>query len=179
MALCFDYNSYLLDTLLLQVVDEQGREVFFERVQPGTTGGWQSYQAVFVPAPIEPKDTPSGVGVPSVTGKPLALKSCRVRLGVRGVNGSNHDDINEWVNVNHAGVVWLDNVTLMEVDTPPEELKQRGVTLHTPEDRPPELLIESIDLGERLYGENTATLTVVNLGKKEASGTLALAISGP
>src|SRR5207244_3458912 len=135
-----------------------------EHIQPGTTGGWHSYQAVFVPAPIEPKETNAGVGAASVKGNSKALNACRVRIGVRGTNGSNHDDINEWINVNHAGVLWFDNVTLMEVDTPAAELTRRGVKVHALDQKPPDLLVEGIDLGERLYGENTATVTLVNLG---------------
>src|SRR5262249_26334150 len=39
MLLQFDYNSYLLANLMVQVVDQEGREVFAQNIVPGSSGG--------------------------------------------------------------------------------------------------------------------------------------------
>src|SRR5262249_48132076 len=41
------------------------------------------------------------------------------------------------------------------------------------------LTVETFDLGERLFGENTATVTLANRGAAPAEGTLTLTLSGP
>jgi len=174
MALRFDYNAYMLAGMMVRVMDEEGREVFAEFLEPGTTGGWHSYQRAFVPAPVSPRATPGGAGAAQVTGESVALRSCTVRIGVRGVNGSAHDDINEWVNVNHAGVLWIDNVALMELDTPPEQIAARGARVYAVPADVPGLLVESIDLGERLYGENRASVTLLNLDATRAESRLTM-----
>ena len=179
MAIRFDYNSYMLANLIVQVVDEQGQEVLFDVVQPGTTGGWHSYQRMFVPAPVKANDTPGGAGVANVAGASVALKNCRVRIGVRGVNGSNQDDINEWVNVNHAGVLWFDNIALTEVDSTSAEMTARGAKTYNLEQEAAPLVVESIDLGERLYGQNRATMTVLNTGKSAMADGVTMTVSGP
>src|SRR5262249_31986507 len=94
------------------------------------------------------------------------------------VNGSEMDDVNEWVNVNHAGVLWLDNVVLLEVDSTAEEIRARGGKTYPVDTRVPELAVESIDLGERLYGKNVVTVTLMNRGRKVASGKVSLRQSG-
>ncbi|MBI4024612.1 MAG: hypothetical protein HY360_06495 [Verrucomicrobia bacterium] len=179
MALRFDYNAFMLADLVVRVMDEQGNEVFFDHLAPGTTSGWHAYQRDFVPLPIQPKETSGGTGTASKTGEPVALKSCRVRIGVRGVNGSNHDDINQWINVNHAGVLWFDNVALMEVENTSDQVRTRGVKVYDIESTHPDLLVESVDLGERLYGENATTVTLVNLGRGDITGALKMTVSGP
>ena len=68
----------------------------------------------------------TGADLYGASGRGIALKSCRVRIGAKGVNGSAMDDINEWVSVNHAGVVWLDDVVLSETDSTARELAARG-----------------------------------------------------
>ena len=179
MAIRFDYNSYMLAGMLVRLMDQDGGEVFSDYLEPGTTGGWHTYQAAFVPRPISPRATPGGAGTAQAAGDAVPLASCALRIGVRGVNGSGHDDINQWVNVNHGGVLWIDNVALMEVDGTPEELQARGAQVHEVPGQVPELLVESIDLGERLYGENVATVTLLNLGGEAAAATVRLNVSGP
>lgn len=180
MAIRFDYNSYMLADMIVTVRDDQNNEIYFDYIQPGTTSGWQSYQRDFVPAPVKPNTAnPSGSNANSEVGAAVALKSCRVRIAVRGVNGSNHDDINEWVNVNHAGILWFDNISLLEVDHSADELRARGAKVYTLDQTPAPVVVESIDLGERLYGENTATVTMLNTGAKAVSSNLAFTLSGP
>ncbi|MBI2193166.1 MAG: hypothetical protein HYU36_14395 [Planctomycetes bacterium] len=179
MAIRFDYNAYLLANLLIQVLDDQGREVFFDSPSPGTTGGWHAYQAEFIPRPINPRATHGGVGEASYAGDPIALKSCSVRIGVRGVNGSNHDDINEWINVNHAGVLWIDNVAFLEVDTAADAVRARGARTFEIAAQPAGLTVENIDLGERLFGENAVSVTLVNRGQAAAAGSVQMTLLGP
>ncbi len=179
MALQFEYNAYMLADMIVQVMDDQGKEVYFDVVSPGTTGGWHRYQAVFTPAPVEPKTTGGGAGVPQAAGAPVALKSCRVRINVRGVNGSDHDDINRWVNINHAGVLWVDNVALFEMESSEQQLAARGGKTFVSDTAAPALVVEAIDLGERLYGDNRATVTLANLGGAAAVGNVTMNIAGP
>lgn len=179
MVLSFDYSTYMLANIIIQVKDEQDREVFFDVLELGSTGGWQRYQRTFVPALIQPNAGYGGVGPTEITGDSIALRACRIRIAARGVNGSNHDDINEWQNVNHAGVLWFDNVVLMELDSAPAALRARGVHLYEPDRTVPELFVESIDLGERLYGENAAIVSVVNLGRRDLDVSAALSVNGP
>jgi hypothetical protein len=181
MLVQFDYNSYLLANLMVQVVDEEGREIFAENVVPGTSGGWRTHRAAFLPrrAARKPGAIAGGGDLYGATGDPVPVKACRVRIGVKGVNGSAMDDVNEWVNVNHAGVLWLDNVVLAEVDSTPADLAARGAKTYAVNDRPPALAVDSIDMGERLYGENTAAVVVVNRSGQAAAGTVTLTLSGP
>jgi len=181
MAIEFDYNSYLLANLMVQVVDGEGREVFARNVVAGTTGGWRKFREEFVPRKAGRKagDVRTGADLYGAAGGGIALKSCRVRIGVKGVNGTEMDDINEWVNVNHAGVLWIDNVVLAETESTAKELSARGLKTHKLDTKLPKLAIESIDLGERLYGENEATVVLTNDGKRQADGTLTVRISGP
>lgn len=179
MALRFDYNAYLLANLYVQVIDDRGREVCFDVRSPGTTGGWRSYLVEFVPKPIKANAGYAGVGPAAIAGDAIPVKSCTVRIGARGVNGSSHDDINQWINVNHAGVLWIDNVSLMEMDNAPEQIEVRGAKVFEADKELPDLLVESIDLGERLYGENTASVTMMRLKRGTVSGTVSMSLTGP
>jgi hypothetical protein len=181
MLVQFDYNSYLLANLMVQVVDEQGKEIFADNFTPGTSGGWQTYRAEFLPrrAQQKPGALSAGGDLYGPTGDPLPVQACRVRIGVKGVNGSAMDDINEWANVNHGGVVWLDNVVLAETDSTPADLTARGLKTYPVGGPGPELTLEALDLGERLYGENSATITLANRTAAPAAGTLTLTLSGP
>jgi hypothetical protein len=177
----FDYNSYLLANLMIQVVDENGKEVFGDNITPGSSGGWQTYRAEFLPrkAQQKPGAGSGGADMYGPHGDPVPLNACRLRIGVKGVNGSAMDDVNEWVNVNHGGVLWLDNVVLAEIDSTAADLAGRGLKTYPLDTVPPALIVESIDLGERLYGENTATVTMANRAAAPASGTVTLTLSGP
>lgn len=181
MVVRFDYNSYLLANMLVQIVDEQGVEVFAQNIAPGTSEGWRTFETEFLPrkAQLKPVDIRVGSDLFGATGDARALKGCRVRIGVKGVNGSEMDDINQWVNVNHAGVLWIDNVVLAETQSTAQELTARGATVHKLADPAPALVAESIDLGERLFGENVAAVRIVNRGAAPAAGTLTMTITGP
>jgi hypothetical protein len=177
----FDYNSYLLANLMVQVVDEQGKEVFADNIVPGSSAGWQTYRAEFLPRKAQQKPGAASAGgdLYGPHGAPVALKACRVRIGVKGVNGSAMDDINEWVNVNHAGTCWLDNVVLAETDATAADLKARGLKTFPLDGEAAGVHVERIDLGERLYGENTATVTLGNAGTSEAAGRILMTLYGP
>ena len=181
MTLEFDYNSYLLANLLVQVVDEQGREVFAQNIVAGTSGGWNTFRAEFLPRKPQLKavDIRVGSDLFGATGDALPLQSCRVRIAVKGVNGSDMDDINRWVNVNHVGELWVDNVALGETESSAEELAARGAKTFPLADEPPRVAIAAIDVGERLLGENTATVTLINHADQPASGTIGIVVSGP
>jgi hypothetical protein len=181
LLLRFDYNSYLLANLMVQVVDEQGKEIFAQNIVPGTSGGWRTHSVEFLArrAALKPGSLEGSGDLYGPTGDPVPVKACRVRLGVKGVNGSAMDDVNEWVNVNHAGVLWLDNVVLAEVDSVPADLAARGVKTYPVDTTGPALTVERIDLGERLFGENVARVTLANRGGKPVSGTVTLTLSGP
>jgi hypothetical protein len=177
----FDYNSYLLANLMVQIVDENGKEVFGDNITPGSSGGWQTYRAQFLPrkAQQKPGAGSGGADMYGPHGDPVPLKACRVRIGVKGVNGSDIDDVNKWVNVNHAGVLWLDNVVLADIDATAADLAAQGIKTYAVDTTPPGLVVESIDLGERLYGENLATVRTVNRSGTPISGTVTLTLSGP
>lgn len=179
MAISFDYNSYILANLIINVVDENGKEIFFDYISSGTTGGWQTYQREFMPTPIEPRTTPGGVGTTLAVGNAVAIKNCRVRITVRGANGSNHDDINQWINVNHGGTLWIDNIALLEVDSSIDALKERGVKAYEMQEELPVLTVENIDLGERLYGENVASVSLINNSERTIKGRINFKLSGP
>ena len=181
MALQFDYNSYLLANLMVQVVDDAGREVFAKNLVVGTSGGWRTCQTVFMPCKTGRKagDVRSGGDLYGAVGGGIPLKACRVRIGVKGVNGSEMDDINEWGNVNHAGVLWIDNVALTEVDSTAAEIAARAGKTYPLDMTAPPLAVESIDLGERLYGENVATVTVANRGERPATVDISMRMTGP
>ncbi|NQU09705.1 hypothetical protein HQ590_02860 [bacterium] len=183
MVLQFDYQSHLLANLLVQVVDDQGHEVYVRNIVAGTTAGWTTFHAEFLPRKTGVKagagSIAAGADVYGATGDALALKGCQVRIGVKGVNGSAMDDINEWVNVNHAGVLWLDNVVLAETAATARELKARGARTYPLTDRAPAVTVASIDLGERLYGENIATVRLANRSGKPVNGTITMTVSGP
>jgi hypothetical protein len=181
MVVQFDYNSYLLANLMVQVVDEQGKEIFGDNIMPGSSEGWQTYRAEFLPrrAQQKPGAASAGGDLYGPHGDRVPVKACRVRIGVKGVNGSAMDDVNEWVNVNHGGVLWLDNVVLAETDATAADLVARGLKTFLLDSAAPDLTIESIDLGERLYGDNTATITLANRNSAPVSGTLTWTLSGP
>jgi hypothetical protein len=177
----FDYNSYLLANLMVQVVDEQGREIFADNFTPGTSDGWQTYRAEFLPrrAQQKPGALSAGGDLYGPLGDPVPVRACRVRVGVKGVNGSAMDDVNEWVNVHHGGVVWLDNIVLAETDSTSAELATRGLKTYPVGGSGPALTVENIDLGERLYGANKATITLANRAAAPVAGMLTMNLSGP
>ncbi len=178
----FDYNSYLLANLMVQVVNEQGKEVFGQNIRPGSSEGWQTFRAEFLPRKAALKAgavASAGGDNYGPQGDPIPLEGCRVRIGAKGVNGSEMDDVNEWINVHHAGVLWIDNVALLEIDSTAEDITARGGKTYRLDTQDPEFTAEGIDLGERLSGDNVATVTLNNRTAKPVSGTLTLTLAGP
>ena len=110
-----------------------------------------------------------------------AVKTVSVRICARGMNGSIRDDAGERVTALAVGTLWVDNVCVSEPEATEEELAARGVKL--PGQRVtsgPSPRIESYDLGERLWGENTFVAVVANHTSREVyRGAIDLAFRTP
>lgn len=181
MLVQFNYNTVLLANMFVQVVDEEGHEIFGQNITPGNSHGWRTFHAEFLPrrAAQKPGSASAGADLYGPDGDPISVKSCRVRIGAKGVNGSPMDDINEWINVNHAGALWVDNVVLQESQSTKEQLVARGLQPLPLDALSKSVTIQTIDLGERLYGENVATIRIRNGGDHPLSGTATLTLRGP
>lgn len=92
------------------------------------------------------------------------LKSIRLKLCARGTNGYTLDDTGHQPQQNACGVIWWDDVELIEPETPAAELAARGVK---PPNVPATITLphlERLDLGEQMFGPNQVTAEVVNVG---------------
>jgi hypothetical protein len=93
------------------------------------------------------------------------LKSIRLKLCARGMNGYTLDDAGHQPQQNASGIIWWDDVTMHEVESLAAELKARGVRINDDKKyKATEPYLERLDLGERLLGENTLTAEIVNPG---------------
>jgi hypothetical protein len=94
------------------------------------------------------------------------VKSIRVRLAARGFNGNTLDDSGTRSYACQAGTIWWDNVRVTERTSSEAELRARKVSLPGENAAEPngEVQATSINLGERLYGDNELKLAVRNLG---------------
>ena len=95
----------------------------------------------------------------------------RVLLCVRGVNGYTLGGGAPEPQNNAAGTVWWDDVRVFEPETTTEEIVARTAIPRDEGPRTATLRLTRLDLGERLFGENVLTATIVNAGP---SATLAL-----
>jgi len=103
-----------------------------------------------------------------------ATKGIRVRLAARGFNANTLDDAGTRSYAMTCGTVWWDGVRVIERTSSAEELKARGVKLPKDNARDSiEIADASLDLGERLFGENELSLSLKNPGK-DASFSLKL-----
>ncbi len=91
------------------------------------------------------------------------LKSIRIKLCARGMNGFTLGGTGHQPQQNAAAVVWWDGVAVFEPESSAAELQARGVAAAppVPTERGPHL--EKLDLGEQLVGRNFVTAEVVNL----------------
>ena len=92
------------------------------------------------------------------------IKSLRLTLAARGVNGYTLDDTSTQPQNNVVGTIWWDDVKVSEPEASAKELKDRGVKPVVEAEVTSGLRIVELDLGERLLGPNVARVTVENLG---------------
>ena len=127
-----------LAVLNIDAVDEKGDRLdghTFIHMAPHSVGSndWRLIRQVFRPRrPIE---------------------SIRLMLCARGVNGYTLDDTGQQPQNNVVGHVWWDDVKLFEPESTADDLSARGVKTVTTK-APASALLEKLDLGERLLGEN-------------------------
>jgi len=109
------------------------------------------------------------------------VKSMRVRICARGMNGSTRDDAGERVTSLAVGTLWVDDVSVSELEATDEELTGRGLKVPAhPTPNKPAIRIEGFDLGERLWGENMFAATLANNGlQKPQKATVALQLQAP
>ena len=94
------------------------------------------------------------------------VKSVRLQLCARGVNGYTLDDTTTQPQNTVTGTIWWDDVRLFEPESTGAELAQRGVTPvkeRQPASAGPQFA--TLDLGERLLGANTLSVTLTNAGR--------------
>jgi hypothetical protein len=97
--------------------------------------------------------------------RPLVpVASVSVVLGVRGVNGYTLGGTAEVPQNNAAGTVWWDDVRVYEPESTAEELAARGVRPPPAGAAPDAVHLASLDLGERLFGENALRAAIANPG---------------
>jgi hypothetical protein len=92
------------------------------------------------------------------------LKSVRLKLCARGMNGYTLDDSGHQPQQNACGVIWWDDVQLHEPETPDAELAVRGVKKVEAPAVAAGPHLSRLDLGEQMLGANELTAQVVNPG---------------
>ena len=109
------------------------------------------------------------------------IKSMRVRICARGMNGSTRDDAGERVTSLAVGTLWVDDVSVSEPEATAEELGGRGLKVPvSPAPGEPVLRMKGFDLGERLWGENAFTAELMNSDPEEPQkATVALQLRAP
>lgn len=89
------------------------------------------------------------------------MKGFRLRLCARGFNGHTLDDAGTRSYACQVSTIWWDNLTVTERGTTPAELAARGVKTQpaTSLDAASDITDARINLGDRLFGDNTLRLT--------------------
>jgi hypothetical protein len=90
-----------------------------------------------------------------------AVRSVRLQLCARGVNGCTLGDTTDQPQNNAAGMIWWDDLRLSEPSSTAEQLKARGVrpsAEHAPATGA--VRLEGLDTGEQLQGENRLRATI-------------------
>ncbi|MBI2192126.1 MAG: hypothetical protein HYU36_09090 [Planctomycetes bacterium] len=159
----------------IRALDENGKEI---PCVDAFTGGWL--------APPDanqwyPSNAAAWVYIRKTFFRDKPLESIRPRLCARGFNGDTRDDAGSRPQVNQVGLAWWDDVRVCEVTATEKELRDRRVAI--PQEKPKEpqgVMLQELDLGDRLYGDNTATMTLHNpTGRaKEVEVSLALLDAG-
>ncbi len=143
----------------IRVVDEDGANLpSHYPIQPeygsgGTalfgngTFGWRYVRKYFMPP----------FGAPA--------KGIRVRLASRGFNANTLDDSGTRAYAMVSGTVWWDDVRVTERTSDAAALAARGITIPPADAKPStDLSDASIDLGERFFGDNELSLSLINSG---------------
>ena len=93
------------------------------------------------------------------------VKGVRVRLCARGFNGHTLDDFGTRSYCSQVGTVWWDDVRVVERTTDGNALRNRGAKVPSQPSVAAGTLVDgSVDLGERLWGQNTLAYTFKNNG---------------
>ena len=107
------------------------------------------------------------------------IKTARLRIAGRGFNGQTKTDIGYWHAFNQVSTVWIDDMAVREIYSTPAELAARGVKVPADEAPKGAVRLASMDLGERLYGENELTATVQNDSGQQAKVALEVVLVTP
>lgn len=143
-----------LSTLQVDAEDEDGRRIpcyNFIQKYPLSIGSndWRQLRQVFSP------------------GKPV--KSMRIKLAARGVNGYTLDDTSQQPQNNACGTVWWDELKVYEPESTAAELQSRGAKPVAPAPgAAKQPYLANLDPGEELFGANELTATIVNPGSAGA-----------
>lgn len=89
------------------------------------------------------------------------VKSLRLKLCARGVNGYTLDDTGFQPQNNVVGTIWWDDVRVNEPESTPAELAARGVKLIADPPVPVSVHLADLDLGERLLGDSVLRASVM------------------
>lgn len=100
------------------------------------------------------------------------VQSLRIKLCARGVNGYTLTDVAHQPQNTVTGTIWWDDIRVYEPETDARELREREISVTIDEPlqtaRRAEPLIENLDLGERLIGENVLRASLFNPGPPAA-----------
>ena len=92
------------------------------------------------------------------------IKSLRLMLCARGVNGYTLGGVGPQPQNNVVGTIWWDGVRVHEPESTVEDLTARGCKPVPKPAAPTSPYLASFDLGERMIGDNTLAATLVNPG---------------
>lgn len=110
---------------------------------------------------------------------PRAVKGIRVRLAARGFNGHTLDDAGTRSYACQVGTLWWDNLHVSERGTDPAALTARGVKAYPAADESAPALAATVDLGERLFGQNKLRVAIKSPGANKASFQVRLTTTLP
>lgn len=128
-----------LSTIQFDAEDENGKRIdCYNTIQKYPvsigTNDWRLIRQVFSPS--------------------APLKSIRIRLAARGINGFTLDDTSDQPQNNVVGTVWWDELRVWE--------PERGSAVSRASDPAPGARLVSLNLGERFFGENELTATILS-----------------
>ncbi|MBI2190873.1 MAG: hypothetical protein HYU36_02665 [Planctomycetes bacterium] len=103
------------------------------------------------------------------------VQSLRVELCARGFNGLDLDDVGRKATNNQVGNLWWDDLSVTQ---PAAGGPARDASSATAPPGP-EVRVQSVAFGERLYGENEAALVVENAGQQTRTVQARLTLSPP
>ncbi len=154
----------------IRALDESGNDI---RGVPGFQGRW------LVPVDtgqLYPSNARRWVYIRKLFQGKKPIKSIRPQLCARGFNGDTRDDGGTRSNVCQTGIVWWDDVRVIERSATTAEIKARVRPPKASKGRPG-VVVTGVDLGERLFGVNKARFDIHNNSKKTAKIVVKLAVS--